>query len=137
MSDDDTNPTGVVGYQKPPKNSQFKPGQSGNPKGRPKKPKETSFLDDAATALAEKISIIQNGKTIKLTKREFAAKTLVNNALKKDPRALDLLVKYLKTWEKESRKGKKQEPKAQFKWANWEQINGKWELVVENERIEC
>ena len=27
-----------VGYKKPPKNTQFKPGQSGNPKGRPKKP---------------------------------------------------------------------------------------------------
>ena len=26
-----------VGYGKPPKNNQFKPGQSGNPKGRPKK----------------------------------------------------------------------------------------------------
>ena len=26
-----------VGYGKPPKHSQFKPGQSGNPRGRPKK----------------------------------------------------------------------------------------------------
>lgn len=30
-----------VGYKKPPKASQFKPGQSGNPKGRPKKKKMT------------------------------------------------------------------------------------------------
>ena len=25
-----------VGYKKPPKSTQFQPGQSGNPKGRPK-----------------------------------------------------------------------------------------------------
>ena len=35
------------GYGKPPKNGQFKKGQSGNPKGRPKKPSEpvsTAYL---------------------------------------------------------------------------------------------
>ena len=32
MSDDDD----PVGYKTPPKNTQFQPGQSGNPKGRPK-----------------------------------------------------------------------------------------------------
>jgi hypothetical protein len=30
-----------VGYKKPPKNTQFKPGQSGNPSGRPKKKNRT------------------------------------------------------------------------------------------------
>jgi Family of unknown function (DUF5681) len=35
LSSDDT-PTQSVGYRRPPKHSQFKPGQSGNPKGRPK-----------------------------------------------------------------------------------------------------
>src|SRR5581483_2766479 len=29
-------PKGAVGYGRPPKQHQFKPGQSGNPKGRPK-----------------------------------------------------------------------------------------------------
>ena len=36
-----------VSYRKPPKNGQFKKGQSGNPKGRPKKPSEpvsTAYL---------------------------------------------------------------------------------------------
>jgi hypothetical protein len=35
LSSDDT-PNQSVGYRRPPKHSQFKPGQSGNPKGRPK-----------------------------------------------------------------------------------------------------
>jgi hypothetical protein len=29
-----------VGYKRPPQHSKFKPGQSGNPKGRPKGAKE-------------------------------------------------------------------------------------------------
>lgn len=37
MSDDD------VGYKKPPKHSQWKSGQSGNPKGRPKKAQHDSL----------------------------------------------------------------------------------------------
>ena len=34
--------TGEVGYGKPPKHSQFKPGQSGNPQGRPKGSRNSS-----------------------------------------------------------------------------------------------
>ena len=42
----------TVGYGKPPKQSQFKPGQSGNPKGRPKKAKT---ITDAFAKLARKV----------------------------------------------------------------------------------
>lgn len=38
-----------VGYGKPPKHSQFKPGQSGNPEGRPAKPPSmASIIRDVA-----------------------------------------------------------------------------------------
>ena len=42
-----------VGYGKPPKSGQFKPGQSGNPKGRPKGAK--NFKTELATVLANMI----------------------------------------------------------------------------------
>ena len=42
----------TVGYGKPPKHSQFAPGQSGNPKGRPKKAKT---IADAFSKLARKV----------------------------------------------------------------------------------
>jgi len=51
MSDDDKKDkksTYQVGYGKPPKATQFKPGQSGNPKGRPKakQPIADVFLEE-------------------------------------------------------------------------------------------
>lgn len=33
-----------IGYKKPPKETQFKPGVSGNPKGRPKKVKQEELI---------------------------------------------------------------------------------------------
>ena len=39
MADDEKSRTGKVGYGEPPKETQFKKGQSGNPRGRPPKPR--------------------------------------------------------------------------------------------------
>ena len=45
--DDDESGNSVfnVGYGKPPRHSQFKPGQSGNPKGRPRKRKPATPME--------------------------------------------------------------------------------------------
>lgn len=58
-------PENEVGYGKPPRTHQFKPGQSGNPKGRPKGAKsEATILYEL---LHRKIPIREGGKTRKVT----------------------------------------------------------------------
>ena len=80
MSDDD------IGYGKPPKAGRFKPGQSGNPKGRPKGSK--SFSTVLMNELHELLTVKEAGKTRRLTKLEAVIKQLVSKALKGDPRAM-------------------------------------------------
>ena len=71
-----------IGYKQPPKATQWKPGQSGNPKGRPKRIKDLEKLVDHELSLT--IRITEGGETVTLTKREVFIKGLVNAALKGD-----------------------------------------------------
>jgi Family of unknown function (DUF5681) len=74
-----------IGYQKPPKHTQFAKGCSGNPRGRPKGSKNVfSVVQKAAQ---EKITVTQNGKVRKITKIEASAVQLSNKAASGDPRA--------------------------------------------------
>ena len=84
-----------VGYGKPPKASQFKPGQSGNPNGRPRKPKDFDGILDRE--LSQTIRITDSGESKTLTKREILVKTLINAALKGDRAALKLVLAYMKS----------------------------------------
>jgi hypothetical protein len=68
-----------IGYRKPPKRSRFKKGQSGNPKGRPRGAK--SLITLLMAELEEKISVNENGRSRRLTKREALVKQLVNKAV--------------------------------------------------------
>lgn len=83
-----------VGYGKPPKATRFKTGQSGNPRGRPRKKPETlsSLLEKEAI---EKIVLVENGNRRKVTKLEALIKRLWNDALAGNPRARDFLYKQL------------------------------------------
>ena len=65
-----------VGYCKPPQKSQFKKGQSGNGKGRPKESKNTYALLDEI--LSQKIAITENGKNLQISKRNAMLIQLVN-----------------------------------------------------------
>ena len=74
------------GYGEPPLHSRFKPGQSGNPKGRPKR--RRTLVDELREELLQEIEIKENSKTIKLTKQRRIAKALVDKASKGDMRAI-------------------------------------------------
>lgn len=76
---------GRVGYKRPPKHSQFRPGQSGNPSGRPKR--KPSLTDDLAAELAEMISIVDGGRQLQVSKQRAIVKALVNAAMTGDLRA--------------------------------------------------
>jgi len=75
-----------VGYGRPPETTRFKPGQSGNAKGRPKGSKNFGTALDKE--LGVRIPINENGQRKKVTKREAIAKQLVNKAASGDPRTL-------------------------------------------------
>ncbi len=78
-----------VGYKRPPREYQFKPGQSGNPKGRPKKNK--SFVEDIKDEMNELIQIQEQGKIKKITKQLALVKRLITDALSGKASASKLL----------------------------------------------
>jgi hypothetical protein len=79
-----------VGYAKPPSDTRFKPGQSGNPGGRPKRAK--NFATAIEDELRARVTVTENGVRRKVSKREVIAKRLVNRAAEGDLRALPLLL---------------------------------------------
>lgn len=85
--------TYTVGYGRPPEATQFKAGQSGNPKGRPKGSHNfQTLLDDEMQA---RVAVVINGKTVRLTKAELAVRQQVDKAAHGCPRAFALLMKVM------------------------------------------
>jgi hypothetical protein len=91
MSEDNENYE--VGKGKPPKKHQFKPGQSGNPKGRPKGSKNVHHV--LTKILGEKITITDAGKKMVVDKLEGAIRVMVNKSFEGSPASLKLLLEVL------------------------------------------
>lgn len=90
MGDDKNAPDdGALGYCKPPKAHQFKPGQSGNPKGRPKGP--GNLLKLIGKHAAKKVTVIENGEQKKMAKMDVVISAMFNKAAKGDVAAARLL----------------------------------------------
>ena len=85
----DTDDDNDVGYRRPPKHSQFKPGQSGNPRGR--KPGAKTATQVLAGILGQKVKVTENGKRRSISMLEVATKQLVNKAAGGDNQASKLL----------------------------------------------
>jgi len=69
-----------VGYGRPPKQHQFKRGQSGNPQGRPKRPIPERVR--IASMLEEPVTVTIKGKREKLQVFEVGLRNLVQKAVK-------------------------------------------------------
>lgn len=91
MSEDNENY--FVGKGNPPKKHQFKPGQSGNPKGRPKGSKNVHHV--LTKILGEKITITDAGKKMVVDKLEGAIRVMVNKSFDGSPASLKLLLEVL------------------------------------------
>ena len=79
-----------VGYKKPPRETRFKPGRSGNPAGRPKGAK--NLAADLKEELEEKIVVSEGGTPLEITKQRAMIKTMFAKALKGDSRAAQVLI---------------------------------------------
>ncbi|WP_299353505.1 DUF5681 domain-containing protein [uncultured Shimia sp.] len=80
-----------VGYAKPPKSGQFKKGQSGNAKGRPKGAK--GVRASLKRELNSKITVREGNREVRISKAEAMAKQLMANGLKGDKQAQMAILK--------------------------------------------
>jgi hypothetical protein len=80
-----------VGYGEPPKHTQFKPGQSGNPKGRPKGRK--NMKTDVLEKLNATITVVKNGRSRKISTRRAVLEVLSAKALQTDQRAMEQVIR--------------------------------------------
>jgi hypothetical protein len=76
-----------VGYGKPPEHTRFKPGQSGNPKGR--KPGSRNVMTLLEQTLFDTVKVRENGKVRRVPAIQACVLNLRNLAIKGDPKALD------------------------------------------------
>jgi len=78
-----------VGYGLPPIKNQFKPGESGNKKGRPKGTKNTvTILNEI---LNSKVMVTDNDKKMKMSRRGVILTQTVSKAMKGDLKAVGIL----------------------------------------------
>jgi len=80
----------AVGKGRPPKETQFKPGQSGNPKGRPKGIKNAATM--AKAALNRKVVVTINGAKRKMTVQDVSYRRLADKAMTGDQKTFNYLL---------------------------------------------
>lgn len=86
-----------VGFKKPPKQTRFVKGQSGNPQGRPKGKRNWATV--LHSILEQKVTVVENGRSKVVTKLEAATTQLANKAAGGDTNAIRLLIQIMPTME--------------------------------------
>jgi hypothetical protein len=95
MSESPTNPrttSDAIGYGKPPKATRFKPGKSGNPKGRPKGARNLDTL--MAEELEAPVKVREQGVEQIVSKGHAMLKALFAKAMQGDVRAVTSIIEW-------------------------------------------
>jgi hypothetical protein len=117
MADDDD--SYEIGYKKPPAETRFTRGQSGNPKGRPKGAKNLATL--LVKVGRERVRVTINGRTRTITKLEAILLQLTNKAISGEDRAAKEILHLLSLYEESDKTGLPQadgDEKDEATWAN-------------------
>ena len=100
-----------VGYGQPPKDKRFKPGTSGNPKGRPKGKKSAPHSVDAHAMMAlffaeseRKVAVTENNKVKNISIGQAVMRSLAIKAATGDHRSQKLYLDYAVRFSEEKQK---------------------------------
>ena len=85
--------TKPAGYRHPPLHSRWRKGQSGNPSGRPKRPKRIE--EDVLAEMSEKVTLTEGGRSKRITKQRALIKGHTARGIKGDTRSAKLILDIL------------------------------------------
>ena len=125
-----------VGYGKPPRGTQFRKGQSGNPVGRPKGTKNlgTDLLEE----LQERILVREAGGERQLSKQRALLKSITAKAIKGDTRAANLILTLVLRVLDEDTDDSTETPLSSEEWAILQALEARLPHKPEsNRRVEC
>ena len=84
-----------VGYKKPPKKNQFKPGQSGNPKGHRKAPVPVGLARAMAESLNKSEMVSRGGRRVRMSRTEILAERAVAAAMTGPVKDMKIVIEML------------------------------------------
>jgi Family of unknown function (DUF5681) len=90
-TDDEEDANSRAGGDNPGRDTRFKPGESGNPKGRPKG--SCNLSTKVSQRLRETITVMKGGKPVKMTKGDVIATQLVDDSMKNNLKATAMVFK--------------------------------------------